>query len=668
MIILDTLRDRVTGVRRRIVDLPRLAKRAVLMINDGLLLMFAVWLAFSLRWGRIYWPDSWQLWFILLGAPLLGVAFFQAFHLYRVATRFIRDTDTARMYIALGLAVLSWVLLVLMVVGTGDPQFVVPRSVILIYAIFAGVFVRSSRRTAAWLLRDAPLPKAHLKDRRPVLIYGAGAAGVQLQEALEGSSDYKPIAFLDDNSSLMGQRIGGLKVYPSERISRFMLREGVTDVLLAIPDRSRGERKEVYAKLAAHDGLNVRTMPSLEDIAAGRVSVTDLKSVELEDLLGRDPVPPNVELLARAIRGKSVMITGAGGSIGAELTRQILRQGPKRLVLFELSEAALYSIETEIADSIDKWTIDAGDAPRPEVVSVLGSVLDAGLVERVVAGNGVQTIYHAAAYKHVPIVEHNPVAGLRNNTFGTATLANVAARLGVERVTLISTDKAVRPTNVMGASKRLAELIFQACAAEGDSNTVFTMVRFGNVLGSSGSVVPRFMKQIRDGGPVTVTDREVTRYFMSISEAAGLVVQASAMARGGEVFVLDMGECVKIDDLARMMIRLMNRRVLDADNPDGDIEIKYVGMRHGEKKFEELLIDDRTSATEHPSINQNSEPYLEKADLERELAALEEAMTTAQMDMIDAILMRTVEGYRPDARQPRGSAPEAWPAVSRTLH
>lgn len=658
----------MTGVRRRIVDLPRLAKRTVLMTNDGLLLLFAVWLAFSLRWGRVYWPDSWQLWFILLGAPLLGVAFFQAFHLYRVATRFIRDTDTARMYIALALAVLSWVLLVLMVVGTGNPQFVVPRSVIVIYAIFAGVFVRSSRRIAAWLLRDAPLPRTHLKDRRPVLIYGAGAAGVQLQEALEGSSDYKPIAFLDDNSSLMGQRIGGLKVYPSERISRFMLREGVTDVLLAIPDRSRRERKEVYAKLAAHDGLNVRTMPSLEDIAAGRVSVTDLRSVELEDLLGRDPVPANVELLTRAIRGKSVMITGAGGSIGAELTRQILRQRPKRLVLFELSEAALYTIETEIADSIDKWTTGADAAARPEVVPVLGSVLDGGLLERVITGNGVQTIYHAAAYKHVPIVEHNPVAGLRNNTFGTAALANVAARLGVERVTLISTDKAVRPTNVMGASKRLAELIFQAHAAEGDGNTVFTMVRFGNVLGSSGSVVPRFMKQIRDGGPVTVTDREVTRYFMSISEAAGLVVQASAMARGGEVFVLDMGECVKIDDLARMMIRLMNRRVLDADSPDGDIEIRYVGMRHGEKKFEELLIGDRTSATEHPSINQNSEPYLEKADLERELQALEEAMTVGQMDLIDAILMRTVEGYRPDARQPRAGAPEVWPAVSRTLH
>ena len=663
------MRDRMIGVRRWIVDLPRLSKRAVLMINDGLLLLFAVWLAFSLRWGHVYWPDTWQLWFILLGAPLLGVAFFQAFHLYRIATRFIRDTDTARMYLALGLAVLSWVLLVLMVVGTGNPQFVVPRSVIVIYAIFAGVFVRSSRRTAAWLLAGSPLPRATLQDRRPVVIYGAGTAGVQLQEALQGAGDYKPIAFLDDASSLMGQRIGGLKVYPSERISHFMLRDGVTDVLLAIPDRSRRERKEVYEKLSAHDGLNVRTMPALEDIAAGRVSVTDLRSVELEDLLGRDPVPANGELLARAIRGKAVMITGAGGSIGSELTRQILRQGPRRLVLFELSEAALYTIETEIADSIDKWTrTAAGDGSRPDVVSVLGSVLDAGLVEHAITSNGVQAIYHAAAYKHVPIVESNPVAGLRNNTFGTATLASVALRLGVERVTLISTDKAVRPTNVMGASKRLAELIFQAQAAEPDGNTVFTMVRFGNVLGSSGSVVPRFMQQIRDGGPVTVTDPEVTRYFMSISEAAALVVQASAMARGGEVFVLDMGECVKIDDLARMMIRLMNRRVLDEANPDGDIEIKYVGLRRGEKGYEELLIDDRTSETEHPSINRNSEPFLDKADLERELAALEEAMASGQMNVIDAILMRTVEGYRPDPRQSRGGAPEAWPAVSRTLH
>ena len=663
------MRDRMTGVRRRVVDLPRLAKRAVLMTSDSLLLLVAVWLAFSLRLGSVYWPDSWQLWFILLGAPLLGVAFFQAFHLYRIATRFIRDTDTARMYLALGLAVLSWVLLVLMVVGTGDPRFVVPRSVIVIYAIFAGVFIRSSRRIAAWLLRGSPLPRATLKDRRPVVIYGAGTAGVQLQEALQGTGDYRPIAFLDDASSLMGQRIGGLKVYPSERIAHFMRRDGVTDVLLAIPDRSRRERKEVYAKLSAHDGLNVRTMPALEDIAAGRVSVTDLRSVELEDLLGRDPVPANGELLARAIRGKSVMITGAGGSIGSELTRQILLQGPRRLVLFELSEAALYSIETEIADSIDKGAQAASDdVSRPEVVSVLGSILDAGLVEQAIKSNGVQAIYHAAAYKHVPIVEHNPVAGLRNNTFGTATLASISARLGVERVTLISTDKAVRPTNVMGASKRLAELIFQAEAADPEGNTIFTMVRFGNVLGSSGSVVPRFMKQIRDGGPVTVTDPEVTRYFMSISEAAGLVVQASAMARGGEVFVLDMGECVKIDDLARMMIRLMNRRVLDEANPDGDIEIKYVGLRRGEKGYEELLIDDRTSATEHPSINQNNEPFLDKGELERELAALEEAMTAGQMDVIDAILTRTVEGYRPDQRQTRGNAPDTWPAVSRTLH
>ncbi|HEX4894521.1 MAG TPA: nucleoside-diphosphate sugar epimerase/dehydratase, partial [Hyphomicrobiaceae bacterium] len=407
-------------------------------------------------------------------------------------------------------------------------------------------------------------------------------------------------------------------------------------------------------------------MPSIEDIAAGRVSVSDLKPIEVDDLLGRDPVPPDAQLLGRAIAGKSVMVTGAGGTIGSELTRQILRQGPKILVLYELSEAALYEVETELSDLISRI---ATGMHKPRVVSVLGSVLEPSLLERTVRQFGVETIYHAAAYKHVPIVEANPVVGLRNNVFGTATLADVAARCGVERVALISTDKAVRPTNIMGASKRLAELIFQAAAAgEPGRGTIFTMVRFGNVLDSSGSVVRRFKKQIEAGGPVTVTHPDVIRYFMSIPEAAALVLQASSMARGGEVFVLDMGEPVKIDELARSMIRLMGREVADADNPDGDIAIRYVGLRPGEKLFEELLISDRTSDTEHARIRRNNEGYLSTEALTQRLAALETAMLNGSLEAIRSILAETVEGYSPGVAVQAVEEGPIWATASRTLH
>ena len=662
------MRDRMTGVRRWVVDLPRLAKRAVLMTSDSLLLLIAVWLAFSLRLGQAYWPDSWQLWFILLGAPLLGVAFFQAFHLYRIATQFIRDTDTARMYLALGLAVLSWVLLVLMVVGTGDPQFVVPRSVILIYAIFSGVFIRSSRRIAAWLLRGSPLPRATLKDRRPVVIYGAGTAGVQLQEALQGTGDYKPIAFLDDASSLMGQRIGGLKVYPSERIAHFMRRDGVTDVLLAIPDRSRRERKEVYAKLAAHDGLNVRTMPALEDIAAGRVSVTDLRSVELEDLLGRDPVPANAELLARGIRGKSVMVTGAGGSIGAELMRQILRQGPRRLVLFELSETALYEIEIEIAESIDK--AQRRRAARPARGACRFSARCWSRPRRA-------AISRATACK--PSTTPPPTSTCRSwSTIRWRACATTRSarrcwprppRLGVERFDADldrqggaanqhhGREQAPRRADLPGARGRSR---VQHGVHDGPLRQRARQLGLGRAPLHEADPARRAGHCDPPGGDAL--------FHVHPGGGGPRRCRPAPWRRGGEVFVLDMGERVKIDELARTMIRLMNRRVLDEANPDGDIEINYVGLRRGEKRYEELLIDENTSATEHPSINQNNEPFLDKAELERELAALEEAMAAGQMDVIDAILMRTVEGYRPDPRQARGNAPDTWPVVSRTLH
>jgi FlaA1/EpsC-like NDP-sugar epimerase len=395
----------------------------------------------------------------------------------------------------------------------------------------------------------------------------------------------------------------------------------------------------------------------MEDLAEGRVTVSDLRPVEAEDLLGRDPVPPNAALLSRNIEGKCVLVTGAGGSIGSELVRQILRQGPRRLVLLDASEEHLYEIEAQVQALLQtRRTAGApGAAAAPEIVSVLGSILDAALVRQTIARHGVETIYHAAAYKHVPIVEHNAVAGLRNNIFGTALLAEAAESSGVERFVLVSTDKAVRPTSIMGASKRLAEMVLQARAANGAGGTVFTMVRFGNVLDSSGSVVRKFRGQIEAGGPVTVTHRDVIRYFMSIPEAAALVIQAGAMATGGDVFVLDMGEPVKIDDLARSMIRLMGLEVRDPEHVDGDVAIEYIGLRHGEKLHEELLLGENVTRTEHPRILKSEEPHLPPTELAEELDALRAGMEADDVQAIHAVLTRTVEGYRPELRHLKSS-------------
>jgi FlaA1/EpsC-like NDP-sugar epimerase len=486
-----------------------------------------------------------------------------------------------------------------------------------------------------------------------------------LVEALQRSGEARVAGLLDQSPSLWGQYVRGVKIYPPEKLAKLIEREDVREVILALPESQRRLRQRVLKEIERFP-VRVKTLPAIEDFATGRATVSDLRPVDVEDLLGRDPVPPAPELLARGIRNKAVMVTGAGGSIGSELVRQIVRQGPSRLVLFELSEVALYEIEMEVSELID--AIPAG-SEKPAVVAVLGSVQDETLVRRTIARYQIATIYHAAAYKHVPIVELNPVAGLANNTYGTRVVAETAREHGVDRVVLISTDKAVRPTNVMGGSKRLAELVLQAHAADPSCTTVFTMVRFGNVLDSSGSVVRRFRKQIMAGGPVTVTHPEVIRYFMSIPEAATLVLQAGAMATGGEVFVLEMGEPVKIDDLARSMVRLMGLEVRDEANPDGDVAIVYTGLRKGEKLYEELLIGDNTTATEHPRIRRSSEPHLAIDALERELSLLQAAMTSGDADAIDAILLRTVEGYRPDPRAIEAPEPsQPYLQASRTLH
>ncbi|HEY1244839.1 MAG TPA: nucleoside-diphosphate sugar epimerase/dehydratase, partial [Hyphomicrobiaceae bacterium] len=508
-----------------LVGLSRHEKRVVLAVSDFILFNLALWLAISARLGEMFFPRTWDLFVVLGAAPCIGVATFFQLDVYRLVTRFIGARGAALTAAAVGLSGLYWGLLVYL-----SGVYSVPRSVVLLYPLLATAFIWGSRQAAATFLRGVGVELPARQERAPrVLIYGAETAGVQLLEALERAGSCEPVAFIDPNATLRGQYVGGLKVYPPDRLPGLIQRCAVDEVLLAMPKARRRDRQAALRQLEALK-MRVRTLPAIEDMAAGRFMVSDLRPVDTEDLLGRDPVPPDAALLARNIAGKSVMVTGAGGSIGSELVRQVLRHGPRRLILFERSEAHLYQIELEAQELVERS--GAAEGAPPAIVSVLGSVLDAALVRTTVEDNGVETIYHAAAFKHVPIVECNPVAGLRNNTFGTICLADAALACGVERFVLVSTDKAVRPASVMGASKRLAEMALQARAAERRERTVFAVVRFGNVLDSSGSVVRRFRRQIEAGGPLTVTHPDMIRYFMSIPEAAGLVIQAGAMAAG----------------------------------------------------------------------------------------------------------------------------------------
>jgi FlaA1/EpsC-like NDP-sugar epimerase len=626
-----------------LLRLGRHEKRLVLAVNDFLLFNLALWLAMSVRLGELFLPTSWDLFLVLGVAPCIGVATFFQLNVYRMVTRFIGGRGAVLTAAAVGLSGLCWGLVVYL-----SGVYSVPRSVVLLYPVLATAFIWGSRQAAASFLRDAgiALPARFEGKARRVLIYGAETTGVQLLEALQSAGDCQAMAFVDPDPTLRGQYVGGLKVLPPSQIRALVRRLAVDEVLLAMPKARRRERQAALRQLEALK-LRVRTLPAIEDVAAGRVTVTDLRPVDPEDLLGRDPVPPDAGLLARNIAGKSVMVTGAGGSIGSELVRQVVHQGPRRLVLLERSEAHLYEIELEAQALLDE--VGRPGDRRPPVISVLGSVLDAALVRRTIEQNNVETIYHAAAFKHVPIVERNPVEGLRNNTFGTICLADVAAACGVERLVLVSTDKAVRPTSVMGASKRLAEMALQARAREmeGEGGTVLAVVRFGNVLDSSGSVVRRFRRQIEAGGPLTVTHPDMVRYFMSIPEAAGLVIQAGAMATGGDVFVLDMGAPVRIDDLARSMIRLTGLEVRDAEHPDGDIAIEYTGLREGEKLYEELLLGANVTPTEHPRIMRCLEPSLPRHELDLLLVELRASMAMGSAAAIPAVLARAVEDYRP---------------------
>ena len=492
-----------------LIERPRWFKRTLLITNDLLLLTLAIWAAYTLRLSRLYVPPNFEKWVLLVAAPLIGVAVFYVRGLYKLVTRFIGPEGTTRIYIAVVIAAVLWAVVVLMMAVKDHP-----RSVIVIYALIAALLIRLSRQWAgAALLRAAPQHKpVSFDQRKPVIIYGAGTLGIQLLRALNEHGGYKPVAFIDPNPSLAGQMVHGVKVIRPEKIAKTIADENVKEVLLAAPSASRGERRLALKALEPFPVV-VKTLPALEEIAAGEVQVSDLRPIDVDDLLGRDPVTPDLELLAANVRGKVVMITGAGGSIGSELTRQLLKLGPKALVLFELSEVALYDISMEIEDvqrRIQKED-EGATVSATAVISVLGSVLDRKLVARTIQELGVEVIYHAAAYKHVPIVEANPFAGLQNNTFGTLIVAETAKELGVERFVLVSSDKAVRPTNIMGASKRLAEQILQALAQEPATSTIFTMVRFGNVLDSSGSVVRLFRSQIKAGGPGPVPHPEVIR-------------------------------------------------------------------------------------------------------------------------------------------------------------
>jgi len=650
--------------RARLLELSRFRKRVLLVLSDLILLSIALNAAISVRKGVLYIPETWGGALLFAAAPVLTVAVFAYFGLYRIVTRYFGYRGTTQIFLCAGLAVLFWSLLIFMAGQQG-----MPRSSIVPYWLLGSLLIAGSRQLAGLILKNVGIPIPVLPPehvRKPVLIYGTGQMGVQLLQSLRRARDREAVGFIDASPTMWGQYVAGIKVYRPEKLEHLIRRAGAREVLIAMPGTQRRERRQILQELEKFP-VEVKILPAYEDFASGRVGVNDLRPVDVGDLLGRDPVQPSAELLARNTRAKSILVTGAGGSIGSELVRQILKQSPRRIVLFDHSEAHLYNIELEIEEWIGK--LEEG-AQRPEIIAVLGSALDAGLVAETIRNHGIETIYHAAAYKHVPIVEHNPIAGLANNVMGARVVARAAAEGGVERVVLISTDKAVRPTNVMGASKRLSELVLQAEAAENPS-TVFTMVRFGNVLDSSGSVVRRFRRQIQSGGPVTVTHPEIERYFMSIPEAAELVIQAGAMARGGEVFVLHMGEPVKIAVLARLMIHLSGLEVRDEANPAGDIDIVYTGLRPGEKLFEELLISANTTSTEHARIWKSGEPYLARADLDRELETLEVAMRGRDVASVQAVLLRTVEGYRPDADAMSESGLEnesGWAPPPRTLH
>lgn len=619
-------------MRLKISSWPRQSKSLIILGADIFLLPMALWTSIALRLDDWHFQSS-HPWWVYFLPSLIAAPIFIRMGLYRAVIRYLDDQAILTITVAVTIAVGLFAGLIAFL---NLP--IVPRGALLIFWVLAIAYICISRFTARAFLRRIVLPQS---EKNSVLIYGAGSAGRQLLMALQAGEEYQPVAFVDDDLRQQGLTIAGVRVFPPDYLAKLVRDLEVKQVLLAIPSASRNRRIEIVNQLEQLH-VDVRAVPGMADLVTGEVRLTDVREVDIAELLGREQVPPNDTLLSTNIIDKVVMVTGAGGSIGSELCRQIVWQRPHRLVLFEQSEFALYSIERELSQLVAVKQLDI------EIVPVLGSVQNGLRVYGIMSRYSVQTVYHAAAYKHVPIVEFNMTEGLVNNVFGTRATAEAAISAGVETFVLISTDKAVRPTNVMGASKRMAELVLQAYANQAAMRTRFCMVRFGNVLGSSGSVVPLFRQQIAAGGPVTVTHPDINRYFMSIPEAAQLVIQAGAMGTGGEVFVLDMGRPVKIVDLARRMIHLSGFTVRDETQPEGDIAIEFTGLRPGEKLYEELLIGDDVSGTDHPRIMKADENCISKDELDAELAKIAEATTFNDCDTLREILLRCVSGFKPD--------------------
>jgi len=636
----------VEALHRQVHQLTRLQKRGLLVVADVFLVSLSLWAAVALRLGALWPAEVWDQ-----GTPLLvilpgvGLAVFYQSGLYRFLLRSLGRRDVIRIARACFLVTLALVASGYFFTG----RLFLPRSTPIIFGLvlFLGMvaFRVGLRSYYHWLQERGA-------TRLPVLVYGAGASGLQLVAALDAAKEFAPVAFLDDDPALTGSLVSGRRVHLPGDIDMLLARYSAQDVLLALPSVSRSRRKEIIGFLSQRS-VRVQTIPSMVELVSGFETVGKLRSVGVDELLGRDAVSPDSDLFS-CVRGRAVLVTGAGGSIGSQLCREIALMDPKRVVLFDISEFALYSIEQELNQIVESHGL--------QIHAVLGSVCDEARLEGIVRLHGIETVFHAAAYKHVPLVEANPFEGIRNNTFGTECVARVAARCGVARAILISTDKAVRPTNVMGASKRLAELVFLR-AQQNAPKTIFSMVRFGNVMGSSGSVIPLFQKQIAAGGPVTVTHPEVIRYFMTIPEAAQLVIQAGSMGQGGDVFLLDMGSPVSILDLAKRMIHLSGLEVRDEKNPHGDIAIAFSGLRPGEKLYEELLVGGDASVTKHPKIMKSLDAPRNLERIDAALVQLRTAIGEPNSALMYETLQSLVEGYTRSSVETQVSAPPAQAAA-----
>ena len=651
--------DTMDIIRSYLLNMSRRQKRAIQVITDTALVWLALWLAFVVRLGidDMINPVTAHVW-LFVAAPLVAIPLFIRFGMYRAVMRYFGNDALIAIIKAVSLSAL---ILAVVVYWYSNHDNVVPRSIIFNYWWLSLIMLGGLRLAMRqyflgdWFAAAQHVPFTSRDDGLPrVAIYGAGAAGNQLVAALRMGRLMRPVAFIDDDDSIADRIISGLQVFKSENIQKMIDRTGAQELLLAIPSSSRARRREILGLLEGFP-LHVRSVPGFMDLASGRVKVDDIQEVDIADLLGRDAVPAQAELLEHCIQGKCVLVTGAGGSIGSELCRQILSLKPTTLLLFEHGEFNLYSILGELEQRVKCESL------MVRVLPILGSVRNPQKLLDVMKTWHVDTVYHAAAYKHVPMVEHNVAEGVQNNVMGTLYTAQAALQSGVANFVLISTDKAVRPTNVMGSTKRLAEMTLQALSQEiapalfGDSakvsrvnKTRFTMVRFGNVLGSSGSVIPLFHKQIKAGGPLTVTHPKITRYFMTIPEAAQLVIQAGSMGQGGDVFVLDMGEPVRIVELAEKMIHLSGLSVRSEKNVHGDITIEFSGLRPGEKLYEELLIGDNVAATQHPMIMRANEDMLSWDELKDRLTQLMDAVRQDDYVLVRQILSNTVSGYSPE--------------------